>query len=106
AVQIANQALVSADDRVGEPALRGLQGQHLLLDRIARNQPKRKHGPRLSDAMRAVDGLGFDGGVPPRVQQKYVLGSREVQAEASRFQADEEQRAAVVLEPFDARLPI
>ena len=47
----------------------------------------------LADPVRAVDGLGLDGGVPPRVEQVDVFGGRQVQAEAAGLEADQEDRA-------------
>ena len=56
----------------------------------------------LADAVRAVDGLGLDGRVPPRVEQVDVLGGGQVQAQAAGLEADQEDRAVgVVLEPLD-----
>ena len=86
------QALVGADDGVGERSLRGLQLQHLLLDRVARDEPVGEDRSRLPDAVRAVDRLGLDGRVPPRIEQEHVLGRGQVEAEAAGLQADEEER--------------
>ena len=56
----------------------------------------------LADAVRAVDGLGLDGRVPPGVEQEDVVGGGQVQAEAAGLEADQEDRAVgVVLEPLD-----
>ena len=104
--QIANQAGVGAHDRVGQSSLRGLQLEHLLLDGVARDEPVGEHGPRLPDAVRAVDRLRLDGRVPPRVEQEHVLGGGEVQAEAAGLQADEKQRAVRRSGTVDARLSV
>ncbi len=79
-----------------------LELEDLLLDRVAADQAVGEDVLRLADAVRAVDGLGLDGGVPPGVEQEDVLGGRQVQAEAAGLQADQEERAVgVVLEPLD-----
>src|SRR5439155_25566181 len=46
-----------------------LQFPDLFLDRSWRNQPVGVDGLGLADAMRAINGLGFDSGVPPRIVQ-------------------------------------
>ena len=85
--------------------LRLLQLEHLLLDRVARDQPVGEHAARLADAVRAVDRLRLDRRVPPRVEQEDVVGRGQVQAQAAGLEADQEQPAVrVVLEPLDARL--
>ena len=57
---------------------------------------------RLADPVGAVDGLRFDGRIPPRVQQEDVAGRRQVEAEAAGLETDEEQIAgAVGLETLD-----
>src|ERR1700690_3000015 len=42
-----------------------LQFPDFFLDRAGRNQPVGVDGLRLADAMRTVDGLRLDGGIPP-----------------------------------------
>ena len=44
----------------------------------------------LADAMRAIDGLRFDGGIPPRIVEHHVAGGRQVQAGAGGAQAEQE----------------
>ena len=53
--KVPDQALVGTDDRVSECPLRGLQFQHLLLDRVANDQSERENRPLLSDSVSAVD---------------------------------------------------
>ena len=43
--------------------------------------------------MAPVDGLSFDGGVPPRVEEIDVVGGGEIEAGAAGFQADREDGA-------------
>ena len=82
-----------------------LQLEDLLLDRVARDQPVGEHLPGLADAVRAVDGLGLDGRVPPRVEEEDVVGRGQVEAEPAGLEADQEERAVGVgLEALDARL--
>ena len=58
----------------------------------------------LADPVRAVDGLGLDGRVPPGVEQVDIFGGGQVQAQAAGLEADQEDRAVGVgLEPLDLR---
>jgi hypothetical protein len=43
---------------------------------------------RLADAVGAVDGLRFDGGIPPRIEQIDILGGVQVQAQAAGLQTN------------------
>ena len=47
-------------------------------------------GSRLTDAVGAVDGLGFDGGVPPGVVKDDVAGGGEVESGAGGAEAQQE----------------
>ena len=51
----------------------------------------------LADAVGAVDGLVFDGGIPPRIEEDDVAGGGEIQAEAAGLQRDEEDGGAFAL---------
>ena len=93
AADLRQHALILAEDRVGERALRRLQLEDLLLDRVPRDEPRRDHAPRLADAVRAVDRLRLDRRIPPRIEQEDVVGRGEVEAMAARLEADQEQRA-------------
>src|SRR4051794_9590411 len=89
--QVSNYTVVCGDDRVGQVTLALLQLQHLLLDRATRNQAVSKYLPRLSDAVRAVDRLCFDGRIPPGVEKIDVLGRMQIKAETTGFETDEKQ---------------
>ena len=105
--QLRDQAVVGVDDRVGEVALGFLQLEHFFFDRVLGDQAIREDLAGLADAVGAVDGLRFDRGVPPGIEQEDVIGRGQIQAEAAGFQADEEQLAVrIVLELLDARLAI
>jgi hypothetical protein len=67
-----------------------LQLQNLFLHRIARDQPICKNRPDLPDAVRPVDRLGFDRGVPPRIQEENVLGRSQIEDQSPGLQADQE----------------
>ena len=87
--------------------LRCCSSRHLLLHRVARDQPVGEHRPGLADAVRAVDGLRLHRRVPPRVEEEDVLGGREVQAEPAGLEADQEQPARrVVWKRLTARCPV
>jgi hypothetical protein len=61
----------------------------------------------LTDAVGAIDSLGFYGGIPPRIEDEDVVGGRQVQTDAARLQADEEERLrGIFLKPRDAGGPI
>jgi hypothetical protein len=51
-----------------------------------------EHGLGLAEAVGAVGGLVFDGGVPPRVVVDHRVGGGEVEADAAGLEADEEDR--------------
>ena len=100
-------AAVLLENGIGEATLLDLEFGDFFLDGAATDQAVGKDLLGLADAVRAVDRLGFDGGVPPRVQEEHVIGGREIQTEATGFQADQEQRAVrIVLEAFDTRAAI
>src|SRR5438552_2961297 len=57
--------------------------------------------------MRAIDGLGLDGWVPPRIVQDDVTGGSQVQPGARGAEAEEKHRSVrVVLEAIDDLLPV
>jgi len=58
-----------------------LQLQDFLLNGVAGNQSIGEDGPSLSNAMRAVYGLRFNRRVPPRIENEYILGGGEIQAQ-------------------------
>src|SRR5690606_2676453 len=65
------------------------------------------HGSILADAVGAIRRLVFHRGVPPRVEQKHVIGRGEVQAGAARLERDEEHgRPRRVLELGDDGGPV
>ena len=96
--------VVGVEDGVGQVALRLLELEDLLLDGVAADQAVGEDVLGLADPVRAVDGLGLDGRVPPGVEQVDVLGGGQVQAQAAGLEADQEDRALRVgLEPLDLR---
>ena len=68
--KIANQAVLPAEDGVGETPLRLLKLEHFFLHRVTSDQAISKDLPRLTDAMGAVDRLCFNGRVPPGIKDK------------------------------------
>src|SRR5688572_12312475 len=61
----------------------------------------------MADAVGAVDGLVFDGGVPPGVEEDDIAGGGEIEADAAGAQGNEEDGGAgSVLELFDERLAV
>ena len=61
----------------------------------------------LADAVGAVDGLGFDGGVPPGIEEVDVIGGGEIQSKSAGFERDEEERTlGIGLEALDTLLAL
>src|SRR5687768_1369521 len=87
-LQGAYEAVVGVDDRVGQVLLALLELEHLLLDRVLGDQAVGEHVLGLADAVGAVDRLGLDGRVPPRVEEEDVLGGGEVEAQPAGLEAD------------------
>ena len=56
-----------------------MQIQDALLDGISCDQAVDDDRPFLADSVGAVGGLGFDGRVPPGIQQEDVVGGSEVE---------------------------
>src|SRR3569623_1586907 len=72
APDLRQHALVLAENRVGESALRRLQLENLFLDRIARDDSRRDHLLRLADSMRAIDCLRLDRRIPPGIEDEHI----------------------------------
>lgn len=60
-----------------------------------------KDGFVLADAIRAVGGLRFGGGVPPRIVVDDGVGSSEIESRATSFERDEKERDFSGLELLD-----
>ena len=100
-MRLRTSAAVGGDDRVGQLALSALQIENPFLHRVARDQPVCEDAPVLADAVRAVHGLRLGRRIPPRVEDEHVVGRGQIQPDASRLEADEEQPAGCVgLEPL------
>src|SRR5208283_586719 len=105
--QVANHAVLGADHCGGKVALGLLKLQDFLLNRVAGNQAIGEDGPRLSNAMRAVYGLRFNRGVPPRIENEYILGGGQIQTQTAGLQADKEEPAVfVILEALHSGLAV
>ena len=87
------RGVILAQDGVGEVALALLEFEDALLDGVLSNDAVGEDGAGLADAVRAVNGLGFDGRVPPGVEEIVVIGRGEVQPGAVGFQAEKEDGA-------------
>ncbi len=84
-----------------------MEGENLLLHRVAGDQTVGEHAAGLADTVGAVHGLRLHGGVPPGVEDVDVVGRGEVEALAAGLEAHEEQPAVrVLLEADDASLPV
>ena len=74
----------------------------LILDGSWGDEAVGVDGLGLADAMRSVDGLGFDGGVPPGVVEDDVTGGGEVESGSGGAEAEEEGAGVgVILEGLD-----
>ena len=89
-----------AEDVGGESALAALELPDFLLDALFHQQAVGDDVAGLADAVGAVDGLVFDGGIPPRIVEHDVARGGEVQAEAAGAQGDEEDGGAFALLEF------
>ena len=77
-------------DGVGEGGFVFLHREDLLLHRIGGDEAIGDHGLGLADAVRAVDRLRFDGGIPPRVAEDDVARGGEVEAGAGGLEREQE----------------
>ena len=84
----AQHAVLCADDSVRKLAFCPLQFENPLLDRIFRDKAVSEYVASLTDTVRSIDGLCLNGGIPPRVQQKYVIRRCEIQSQPTGLQAD------------------
>jgi len=75
-----------------------LQRENLFLDSAARDELVTGDNPGLADAMGAVAGLVFDGGIPPRIEMDDGVRRSEVESDAAGFEADEEHGDVSCLE--------
>ena len=67
-----------------------MESADFFLHRVSRDQAVGHHLVFLADAVRAVDGLRFDGGIPPRVEEDDVARGGQVQAGAGGFEREQE----------------
>ena len=88
--RLRRQAVILVDDGVRDVALAFLEFQHFFFHGILGDQTVGEDGPCLADPVRPVYGLGFYRRVPPRIQEKHILGGREVQPQSAGFEADQE----------------
>jgi hypothetical protein len=102
-LELGDEAFVFADDGGGEVAFGLLEEENFFLDGVAGDEAVGEDGFGLTDAVGTVDGLGFDGGVPPWVEEEDVVGGGEVEADAAGFEGDEEEGAGGIgLKTVDA----
>ena len=85
-----------SENVVSEGAFLFLEEADFFLDGVFDEEAVGEDGLFLADAVGAVDGLGFDGGVPPGVEEDDIGGGGEIEAGAAGFEADEEGGGAVV----------
>jgi hypothetical protein len=84
-----------------------LQFPDFFFDGAGSDQPVSVYSTGLADAMGAVDGLRFDGGIPPWIVENDIAGGGEVESSASRTQAEEEDGGVwIFLKGLDDRLPL
>ena len=104
--KVAGKSLFAQNVRDGL-GLALLQLPNLLLDRAGSDQAIGVDGVRLADAMGAVDGLGFDSGVPPRIIEDDVAGGGQIQTGTGGAKAEEENGAVgIVLKSLGDELAI
>ena len=74
-----------------------MHGDHLFLDAALEHELVDGHRSRLADAMGAIGGLLFDRRVPPRIEMDDVVGSGQVDADATGLEAEQEHLALAAL---------
>ena len=95
-------AIVGAQNSIGQVAFLLLQFQDFLLNSSPADQAVGKDVLRLADAVRAVNGLSLDGGIPPGIKQVNIFSGGQIKSQPSSLQADQEYRAGgICLEPLD-----
>jgi hypothetical protein len=67
-----------------------LEVPDFFFDGAGRDEAVSVDGAGLADAVGAVDGLRFDGGVPPGIVKNDVAGGGEIEAGAGGAEAEEE----------------
>ena len=62
-----------------------------LLNRAGRHHASHRHWASCSDAVGSIDGLVFDGGIPPAIKEKNVLAKLKIQSHTARTVAHQYQ---------------
>ena len=92
----------AADDGFGQVRFLGEQAVDALFDGADGDEFVDLYFALLADAVGAVGGLVFDGGVPPAVEMEHVAGGGQIEAEPAGSQReDENRRLAGGLESVD-----
>ncbi len=78
------------EDLGEEGAFGGLQGEDFFFHGAGADEFVAGDDAVLADAVGAVGGLGFDGGIPPRVKVDDGIGGGKVEAGAAGFERKEE----------------
>lgn len=89
------------EEVVGEFGFFLLEAVDAFFDGVEAEEFVDEDGFVLADAVGAVGGLGFGGGVPPGVVVDYGVCGGEVEAGAAGFEGDEEDGEAAGLELLD-----
>ena len=101
--QLRRVLAVLVEQGFDEPAFALLQGENFFLDGSDGDKLVNENGFGLADAVGAVGSLRFNGRIPPRIIMDDGIGGGEVEAGASGFEADQEQRNLAGLEGLDGR---
>jgi len=84
------ERVVGIDKSFGHARLVFLKFQNLFFYCLSSNEAVNKHFLVLPDTMSTTDGLIFGSGVPPRVDDKNIIGRGKVKSNPSGLQANEE----------------
>ena len=76
------------DDGVGHGGFLFLQGADFFLDGVLGDEAVGDDRFDLADPVGAINGLGFGGGIPPRIVEDNVAGGGEVKAGAGGFEGE------------------
>ena len=101
-VQSGGELFFIAEQALDEVAFAGLEVEDLFLDRSAGDEFVAGDDIPLADPVGAVGGLGFHGWIPPGIEMDNRVRPGEVEADAARLEADEENGdGRVALEMVD-----
>ena len=89
-MQLLDKARIFCDEVVGNLLFPCLQFDDFFFHCVLADHAVSEDLVLLPDAMRAVNGLLFDGRVPPGIDKINIISGRKVKSNAARFERDQE----------------